>query len=1167
MLVNHVLSKIEFSKPYYIVGIDGPTAVGKTFLADRLSKKLQEKNIPYFVYRLDWTLKARSLRESEISLFVKANSGFEYEADYHMDFKPVHDFLDEFTNKFNDGKKVKLSNLYNREQGGLCTGNTEFVMKQNMVLIVEGHYTHLPHLNCKIDNNILLLADPTELLKRKINRAGIYRDNIKIEEYFRYVDMPSFYHYSQLHYYSFVNIVNNTDYISPVICEKSKSIPLLEQFNISSSFVKMPILQDYFSVSGLRNIDGEKQIDTILSKLYHFDLEAAKLYGLAEISRQISFECLLNKIMDISSEFVTYCDFRKLYSDNPDYFICISADTINILMYSDSEKIRLVILSKFSRKIYEIKRKFADFSCSLDVNNLNYKRVCLCVSNEKGLYIPNSVFINAERLPDETKAIYTSNANPTLFIEDLLCSDFCLIHRCDNYREFDLWNKIFDSLGFPVKSNGLYMLVTAGNISVFFDKSIDYRLFSVEKNYVKDENPYFEKLLNKCGLRLRDGLITGELKKYKEFKELFTHSEQCHKKLILDWLLRNHSDAIIYKNINLKRFVENLPSYLSDYYFALSLRGNSAIPFFTVYDLRDKSLDVSAYFNICARYCTPFGIQASQNAIDFNDGYLKLEKPSDFAQKIEALLLGFLSNDAEAELPLWSLGIDHAQSSKNVHNNKTDSFISNAVSYGYINSVCLDFESVLDKANGDFSGFTELLNHLLGFLSKDTQIEIVTGEKLNLLGVDDFAEICQIVKNSLNYRGFTNKRFLLGPALGTLHHRKSLNCNPEVSNEIYNKCVNDSYVGNVLHGTSFASNDDVTEFVMNHCVRINFAGQYLNKVIESLPYEVLIRFGQTQLERKTSFYKNKDILDDLKQYDFKAVQSAIESLFLIHKRAMNMVSLTTAERDFFRDPILHFSEKIIDMIFESLPDNSEKRKALHKKTALLSASMIEVPDCDFIGGMAKSVYKAGIRNFHIDIGDGVYISRKICGLDKIRYLQENFHDVKINVHLMTKSPNSLLEGGKSLIQKYCETKISVLYIYTDSFESEMEIIQAFEDIKSFSVKPGILIKHNEEYSEEIMDFIITNDIHNLLFMGVESGRGGQRFNQNVLDNIRKYKNRANMEKYALEIEVDGGLTEKIVIECQNSGADILSGWSLFMVDGKENLIKTIRNLLKKINIG
>ncbi len=117
-LAHHISEKIIKNKnnKIFIVGIDGPTASGKTILANNIQKKLGSSKT--FIIRMDWTLKSRYIREKSLKKYTENNKKFLFEAEEHMKLKIVSDALKkirEFNNsKQNKELQINLKNLYNR---------------------------------------------------------------------------------------------------------------------------------------------------------------------------------------------------------------------------------------------------------------------------------------------------------------------------------------------------------------------------------------------------------------------------------------------------------------------------------------------------------------------------------------------------------------------------------------------------------------------------------------------------------------------------------------------------------------------------------------------------------------------------------------------------------------------------------------------------------------------------------------------------------------------------------------------------------------------------------------------------------------------------------------------------------------------------------------------
>ena len=147
-----------------VIGIDGPTAAGKTILAENLGDHLTKNlkiNIEYF--RLDWTLKERKDRQEDLKNLLKDEDDFLLEGEIHMNLNIFEKFLKhvKFINKTsnlnNSYQTLELNNLYSREQNGECVGKYNYNFSDKTVLICEGHYTSRTEFFNLIDLNICLL--------------------------------------------------------------------------------------------------------------------------------------------------------------------------------------------------------------------------------------------------------------------------------------------------------------------------------------------------------------------------------------------------------------------------------------------------------------------------------------------------------------------------------------------------------------------------------------------------------------------------------------------------------------------------------------------------------------------------------------------------------------------------------------------------------------------------------------------------------------------------------------------------------------------------------------------------------------------------------------------------------------------------------------------------
>ena len=94
LFLKYLKKKIQKNKNF-IVGIDGPTASGKTILADNLKAKIERSGKKCFIYRLDWTLISREDRLLDLKEINKTRSSLPYEGALHMRLSMVESFLKE----------------------------------------------------------------------------------------------------------------------------------------------------------------------------------------------------------------------------------------------------------------------------------------------------------------------------------------------------------------------------------------------------------------------------------------------------------------------------------------------------------------------------------------------------------------------------------------------------------------------------------------------------------------------------------------------------------------------------------------------------------------------------------------------------------------------------------------------------------------------------------------------------------------------------------------------------------------------------------------------------------------------------------------------------------------------------------------------------------------
>lgn len=1141
-MIEEIIKNIKFEKPYFVIGIDGPTASGKTCLAKNISNKLSYHDIPCFIYQMDWTLIERSKREKEFSIFKTHNSKFPYESNLHMNIEKAAEFLNKLSQSFFPGNIIKLENLYSRNDNGRCTGKETLELKQNMVIIVEGHYTHHPEIHKHIDLNILLYADDVELIKRKISRSNSYRNPQDVKDYYYLIDKPSFSHYLKENLSRINFIINNNDYLKPFQINKSELLKILQKSDI---YIENPV-KDYFSLSELRDKQAEEIVREIFNAIFNFDNEAAYLWGIAEEIREKSFyELLEEKLTGIDCKIV-YKNFKNLYSSVIQYSYSIDVKNyIHFNLLADNKSILVCLTSNFATEQYIAYRRFAEKSVK---NRIKFIKKGFNPSTQPILIAPTDFYSKADNF---TNIIINNNKNPIYYIIHLLERPCCILYKTFNIEEEEFFIKFFTK-NFNIKYSGQYLLIYNSDFDFkILPNQNFHKIFKTAKDFESLSYNIPEEF---CGLKFKDGVFTGILSDKENFAEKFQKTNALTKKLLLEYLLRQYGEIEIFENINLKKLLNFLPSYFSDLYLALNFVNNSAISFLTLYDFTEH-IDSKTYLKFASDKKMPIGLQVSRNALDKKLGYLKLDNPTKFAESLFNTVLSLLQTYELNSKLLWNIGIDHIKHFDDETTFGVNEFISESTKNGLITSVCIDFEHLL---NTNLKNIIEYILNCLNKLTYPVDIEITGGENCTLTP----EQWAYILKEIQRFEPYKNKLFLLGPALGTKHHKPGKNSEFQKSKVIAEICANNSIAGNVLHGTSYTNEDDIREFVKNNCIRINFAGKYLNAFTENIPNETKSNFGNNLDERKKAIATNREILSRLNKDEKEKIEIELKNLLKKHCNILNTHQLSEFDYEFFYNPVCYLPEWLIAHIVKKcFPEIEYKQNSNNK--ALLLASMIEVPDDDFTDRLAKRVYDSGLRSFHIDVATEDFTGRNVCAQNKFRFLQ-NFDDISIHVHIMAINPHLSVKGDASLIHKYLSPKTKVIYIYRESFDNETEFIKALNIIRSADVLPGIVIENSKKITAEILYTLKNLCIKNVLLMAVPAGRGGQKFNPAIFEKISQIKNYANEENFPIKIEVDGGINLDNAKICSSLGADYISGWSVFIAEGLDKLEKRIKFLINEI---
>ena len=175
----------------------------------------------------------------------------------------------------------------------------------------------------------------------------------------------------------------------------------------------------------------------------------------------------------------------------------------------------------------------------------------------------------------------------------------------------------------------------------------------------------------------------------------------------------------------------------------------------------------------------------------------------------------------------------------------------------------------------------------------------------------------------------------------------------------------------------------------------------------------------------------------------------------------------------------------------------------------------------------------GAKWLHIDVMDGLFVPNLSFGYTTVQGIRR-FSDLVLDVHLMIEKPIRYIEH-------FCKAGADYLTIHVEADTPE-NTKAAIEKIRSFGVKPGIVVKPKTP-AEAIAEYIPLVDM--VLVMTVEPGFGGQKFMADMMPKVQKLRQMIDEMNPACYLEVDGGVDLDNAKVCKEHGANVLVAGSAF----------------------